>query len=106
MKKQIYTAIKVTSIGLVSATLAFELSNLALSLPVQVPNLIIGFGRFVLISHALEGAIAAIYAPSRQQRSLPYSFYTFFVGTVGLMELFDIEPFQLNASVNNKGKIG
>lgn len=103
MKNQIYTAIKITSIGLISAALAFELGNLALGISANVPPLIVGFERFALIAHALEAAIAAVFAPSHQQRSLPYGLYTFFVGTVGLMELFDIDllGFRTNTPGHN-----
>ena len=91
MKKQIYATIKVTSIVLISAALTLELGNLALGIATPIPSLVINFGRFALIAHGLEAAIAVIYAPSRQQQSLTYGLYTFFVGTVGLLELFDID---------------
>jgi hypothetical protein len=39
--------------------------------------------------HFVEAIIAAVYAPSRQKTPIVYATYTFFVGTVGLLELFD-----------------
>ncbi|MEQ9357174.1 MAG: hypothetical protein RIG63_18605 [Coleofasciculus chthonoplastes F3-SA18-01] len=39
----------------------------------------------------MEAIIAAVYAPSRQKTPIVYGTYTFFVGTVGLLELFDQE---------------
>ncbi|HEY9666326.1 MAG TPA: hypothetical protein V6C91_05945 [Coleofasciculaceae cyanobacterium] len=41
--------------------------------------------------HFVEGFIAAYKAPSRKKMPFQYGTYTFFVGTVGLLELFD-EP--------------
>jgi hypothetical protein len=52
------------------------------------------FARFALISHGIEGLIAGIFASSRQQPPLRYSLYTFFVGTVGLIELFRAPQLQ------------
>jgi len=45
-------------------------------------------GRLALISHGIEGIIAAFYAPSKGKSPLTTGVYTFFVGTVGLVELF------------------
>lgn len=47
--------------------------------------------RFAVIIHFFEGVIAAIYAPSKNKPPLQYGVYTFFVGTVGLIELFKQE---------------
>ncbi|MCS6283625.1 MAG: hypothetical protein HUM72_24125, partial [Dolichospermum sp.] len=33
--------------------------------------------------------IAAYYAPTRNQTAIKYATYTFFVGTVGLLELWE-----------------
>ncbi|MEC4882970.1 MAG: hypothetical protein SAL70_16775 [Scytonema sp. PMC 1070.18] len=48
-------------------------------------------GRFIMLSHFIEGAIAAFYAPSKKKMPIKYGAYTFFVGTVGLLELFKKE---------------
>jgi hypothetical protein len=45
-------------------------------------------GRLALIGHAIEGLIAAVYAPSKGKSPLSMGIYTFFVGAFGLMELF------------------
>jgi hypothetical protein len=42
-----------------------------------------------LSAHFLESIIAAYYAPSKDKIAFQYAVYTFFVGTVGLIELFD-----------------
>ncbi len=84
--------IKVISTLLITSALGLELWIFASgSLPdVPIPGFKIAvyFARFALISHAIEGWIAAGLAPSRQQSPLRCSIYTFFVGTVGLVELF------------------
>ncbi|WP_017747601.1 hypothetical protein [Scytonema hofmannii] len=43
--------------------------------------------RFAVTIHFIEGIIAAFYAPSRKKVPIQYGTYTFFVGTVGLLEL-------------------
>ncbi|WP_347566160.1 hypothetical protein [Scytonema sp. UIC 10036] len=47
--------------------------------------------RFAVTIHFVEGIIAAFYAPSRNKMPIQYGTYTFFVGTVGLLELFGKE---------------
>lgn len=42
-----------------------------------------------MTSHFIESIIAAFYAPSRKKMPIKYATYTFFVGTIGLLELFD-----------------
>ncbi len=42
-----------------------------------------------MASHFIEAIIAAFYAPSRKKMPIQYATYTFFVGTIGLLELFD-----------------
>lgn len=95
MKDRILTAIKVVSILLITGAIGLELWNISAELthtqPPQLPSIILIFSRLILIAHAIEGAIAAVYAPTKKKRFLPYSIYTFFVGTVGLLELFDRE---------------
>jgi len=39
--------------------------------------------------HFIEAIVAAFYAPSRKKMPIRYATYTFFVGTIGLLELFD-----------------
>lgn len=39
--------------------------------------------------HFIEGIIAAYKAPLKNKIPINYGIYTFFVGTVGLLELFD-----------------
>lgn len=78
--------IKVLSTALISGALGLELWNLYT--PIQGFAVLFYIERFILISHGIEAAIAVFYAASRNQSPLKYSIYTFFVGTVGLVELF------------------
>jgi hypothetical protein len=59
--------------------------------PFELPFPLLWIGRFALVAHFLEGIIAFIYAPSRNQPAIASGIYTFFVGTVGLVELFKVE---------------
>ncbi|MGB7415443.1 MAG: hypothetical protein WA902_14650 [Thermosynechococcaceae cyanobacterium] len=92
MPKQSLSLIKSISILLISAALGLELWNLwthtTQSQSPQVLQPILGVDRIILAIHAVEGVIAAIYAPFRQRQPIVYAVYTFFVGTAGLVELF------------------
>lgn len=92
-KKNIFNAIKVLSTSLISGAIALELWNIyALFSNLSVPTIlepVVWLGRFAVTMHLIEGIIAAAYAPSRQKTPIVYATYTFFVGTVGLLELFD-----------------
>ncbi|MBD2164122.1 hypothetical protein H6G04_06845 [Calothrix membranacea FACHB-236] len=85
--------IKVISIFLISSAIGLELWNLyAITHNIQVPSSltpIFWFERFAVSCHLVEAIIAGFYAPSRKQLPIKYATYTFFVGTVGLLELFD-----------------
>jgi hypothetical protein len=93
MKEKIFTAIKIVSTCAISGALGLEVWNiLAIFTHQALPDLlsiIFPISRFALIVHAIEGAIAAAYAPSKNKLFLQFGIYTFFVGTVGLLELFD-----------------
>ncbi len=83
--------IKVFSSVLISGALGLELWNV-----MAQGSLFLGWpfvfylGRLALIGHAIEGIIAAFYAPSKGKPSFSTAIYTFFVGTVGLVELFQL----------------
>ncbi len=92
-KKRIFTLIKGISIVLISSAIELELWNIYVLLNnSKVPsglNPVFWIERFAVTAHFVEGVIAAAYAPSKKKMPIRYGTYTFFVGTVGLLELFD-----------------
>jgi hypothetical protein len=95
MPKRLLTTIKIISTILIVGVLGLELRNLyALQsqiTPLDLPFPLLWIGRFALVAHFLEGIVAFIYAPSRNQPAIASGIYTFFVGTVGLVELFELQ---------------
>jgi hypothetical protein len=98
-KQMVWRGIKVLSTVLIAAAIGRELLNLvaqqALAL-LALPQPIAVLGRLAIAAHGIEGAIAAWYAPSRGKSPLRYAIYTFFVGTLGLVELWqdDLRDFR------------
>ncbi len=76
----------ITAIGL-------ELWNIyAVINKLEIPSIInpiFWIGRVAVTAHFIEAIIAAFKAGSKEKIWYKYSVYTFFVGTIGLMELFD-----------------
>jgi hypothetical protein len=95
IKQKIYPIIKVISIVLIASAIALELGNIYLVVNnIRVPstlNPIFWIERFAVSCHLVEAAIAGFYASSKNKMPIPYAIYTFFVGTIGLLELFDQE---------------
>ena len=93
IKKKIYTIVKIISTVLITSAIGLESWNIyALITDTNVPsslNPIFWIERFAMTIHFIEGIIAAFYAPSRKKMPIKYATYTFFVGTIGLLELFD-----------------
>ncbi|MBW4488567.1 MAG: hypothetical protein KME12_12330 [Trichocoleus desertorum ATA4-8-CV12] len=91
-KKYLFAWIKVISTVLITGAIALEFWNLYASLThLSIPSSltpVFWVERFAVTAHLIEGAIAAVLAPSRNKLPLQYGTYTFFVGTVGLLELF------------------
>ncbi|MFB2920886.1 hypothetical protein [Aerosakkonema funiforme] len=91
--KKISDAIKVISTVLIIGAIALEIWHIyAILTNIEIPtslNPIFLLERFAVVAHLIEGVIAAFYAPSKNKMPLEYGIYTFFVGTVGLLELFD-----------------
>lgn len=92
LNSKLVTVVKVFSTILISGALGLEAWNLFVE-PVQarpLQGLVIALyvGRVALVSHGIEAVMAAMFASSKQRSPLSYSVYTFFVGTVGLVELF------------------
>lgn len=93
MQKQLYSVIKVVSPIVICSALGLEIWTLyRLQAESPAPNLPTGlfwFERFALTAHFLEGIVASVLASSRKKSPISYGIYTFLVGTVGLLELFE-----------------
>ncbi|MGK7940610.1 MAG: hypothetical protein AB4062_10775 [Crocosphaera sp.] len=83
--------IKVLSTILISSAILWELGNIYARVNGwdfnHQLNWIFLLDRLALISHGVEAIIAAYYAKLQNQNPYYYSIYTFFVGTLGLLEL-------------------
>jgi len=92
-KRRFYTLIKIISVILIPSAIGLELWNAyALLTNTNIPSSIQPFfwiERLAITIHLVEGVIAAYKAPSRNEMPIKYGTYTFFVGTVGLLELFE-----------------
>jgi hypothetical protein len=92
IKKNIFPLIKVTATVFISSAIVLELWHIyAMLANIETPSILsplFWLERLALISHGIEGIIAAFYAPSKKENPIKYGVYTFFVGTVGLVELF------------------
>jgi hypothetical protein len=93
IKRKFFTVVKIISTVLITSAIGLESWNIyAVITNNNVPsslNPIFWIERFAMTSHFIEGIIAAFYAPSRKKMPIQYATYTFFVGTIGLLELFD-----------------
>lgn len=93
IKTNLFTLIKLISIVLISSAIGLELWNAyALMNNSTIPtslNLILLIAHLAISIHFFEGLIAAYKAPSKEKMPIKYGTYTFFVGTVGLLELFE-----------------
>lgn len=92
-KKKLVSLIKVVSPVFMVGAIGLELWNLETKLTTsQFPSSlmpILWLGHIAIVSHLIEAVIAAIYAPAKKHQPIQYGTYTFFVGTVGLLELFE-----------------
>ncbi|MEA5567729.1 MULTISPECIES: hypothetical protein [unclassified Anabaena] len=92
---KIFIFIKIISIVVTTGAILLELWNDYLLINNQQIlnhlNIILWIGRIVITTHFLEAVIATTYAPAKNRTPLHYGIYTFFVGTIGLLELFNQE---------------
>ncbi|MHC5722917.1 MAG: hypothetical protein ACYTXY_01950 [Nostoc sp.] len=93
--RNIFTFVKVLSTILITSAIGLESWNIYAvitnsNLPSSL-NQIFWIERFAMTSHLIESIIAAFYATSRKKMPIKYAIYTFFVGTIGLLELFSQE---------------
>ncbi len=95
LKTKLFNSIKIISTVLIIAAIGLESWNIYTLLNnVEIPNsyhAIFWCERFVVTAHFFEGIIAAYFAPSKNKIPIQYGIYTFFVGTIGLLELFEKE---------------
>lgn len=95
IKLKTFGLIKIVSTVLITGAIGLEAWNRYATLTnFAVPNQlypVFWIGRFALAAHAIEGIIAILYAGSKEKMPIRYGIYTFFVGTVGLIELFETE---------------
>ncbi|MEH2063653.1 MAG: hypothetical protein V7K50_15555 [Nostoc sp.] len=93
IKEKLFPVIKVISIVAIATAIGLEIWNIqALTTNNHLPiilNPILIIAHFALSAHFIEGIIAAFYAPAKNQKPIQYGIYTFFVGTIGLLELFE-----------------
>jgi hypothetical protein len=93
INQKLFPIIKVISIALIISAIGLELWNIQILITKhQLPSLlnpVLILAHFALSAHFIEGIIAAFYAPSQNHQPIKYAIYTFFVGTVGLLELWE-----------------
>ncbi len=92
--------IKIISLILIASGIGLELATTyAVVTHSQTPSItkfIFWIERFAISAHLIEGIIAVYYAPSKNKVPIIYGIYTFFVGTIGLLELFDFQSEKIN----------
>ncbi|MEL6459360.1 MAG: hypothetical protein AAFQ91_14035 [Cyanobacteria bacterium J06621_15] len=92
MKSNNLFAIKIASIVLMTGAILLELWNIyAVLSQIEIPRNIkpiFWIERVAVAAHLVEAIIAAFNAGSKDKVWYKYGVYTFFVGTIGLMELF------------------
>ncbi|MBD2291942.1 hypothetical protein H6G06_00225 [Anabaena sphaerica FACHB-251] len=93
IKQKLFTIIKFISIPLITSAIGLELWNIqTVTTNNQLPSILtpaLILAHIALSAHFVEGIIAAYYAPSQNHNPIKYATYTFFVGTVGLLELWE-----------------
>ncbi|MBN3873119.1 MAG: hypothetical protein V7L00_20275 [Nostoc sp.] len=95
INRNIFILVKIISTMLITSAIGLESWNIYAvitnsNLPSSL-NPIFWIERFAMTTHFVESIIAAFYAPSRKKMRIKYAIYTFFVGTIGLLELFSQE---------------
>lgn len=95
INRNIFILVKIISTMLITSAIGLESWNIYAvitnsNLPSSL-NPIFWIERFAMTTHFVESIIAAFYAPSRKKMPIKYAIYTFFVGTIGLLELFSQE---------------
>jgi hypothetical protein len=88
--RKVSIVIKITSTLLISSAIGLEIWKVAAELThsklPDLPSSLFMISRLAITIHAIEGVIAAIYTPNKD-KVLQEGIYTFFVGTLGLLEI-------------------
>jgi hypothetical protein len=87
MNSKKLTVIKIISTLLMISAIGLEIWNISADSQPKLPSLLFTTSRLAITIHIAEGIIAAIYTFSNKGNFWQYGIYTFFVGTVGLVEL-------------------
>ncbi|MBW4555590.1 MAG: hypothetical protein KME59_06570 [Trichormus sp. ATA11-4-KO1] len=97
------TFVKFISTILITSAIGWELWNVYAAITnIHISsnlNFIFWIERFAVTAHLIEAVIAAFYAPIKQKMPIKYAIYTFFVGTVALLELFAQEENSIKKPV-------
>jgi undecaprenyl pyrophosphate phosphatase UppP len=92
-QKKLVSLLKVISPVVMVSAIALELWNLEARLTTnQFPSSLMSvlwLGHLAISVHLIEAVVAALNAPAKKHKPIQYGIYTFFVGTVGLWELFE-----------------
>jgi uncharacterized protein with PQ loop repeat len=93
VKRNIFSVVKIISTMLITSAIGLESWNIyAVITNSNIPsslNPIFWIERFAMTCHFTLAIIAAFYATSKKKMPIQYATYTFFVGTIGLLELFE-----------------
>ncbi|AVH64173.1 hypothetical protein [Nostoc sp. 'Peltigera membranacea cyanobiont' N6] len=108
IKEKLFPIIKVISIVAIASAIGLGMWNIqALASNNHLPiilNPVLIIAHLALSAHFVEAIIAACYAPAKNQKPIQYGIYTFFVGTIGLLELFETHsqiPYLSHKSESN-----
>ncbi len=93
IKEKLFSLIKVISIVVITNAICLEIWYIQTlttnnHLPIAL-NPVLIIAHFALSAHFIEGIITAYFAPAKNYQPIQYGIYTFFVGTIGLLELFE-----------------
>ncbi len=102
MRQKLFDLIKIASTTLITCALGLEIWYVSLKLTDSSPpnklHPVLWLGSLALVAHFIEGVIAAFKAKTQDKLPINYGIYTFFVGFVGLWELWatSSKPERLN----------
>ncbi|WGV27472.1 hypothetical protein [Halotia branconii] len=106
IKEKLFSVIKVISVVVITSAIGLEIWYIqTLTINNYIPialNPVLIIAHLALSAHLFEGIIAACFAPAKNHQPIQYGIYTFFVGTIGLLELFE-NQFQ-NPNLSNKSE--